>query len=136
MVNVESFILTELKNTLNTYYPNVSISIVPPEKETSLPFLYLNEVDNRPFDIGGDNKTIRTFVSYQLDVYTDGENSDYDSKIISYIMCNKIVDLGMKVSYNGKVGYEYDKKITRRVIRFDGYISIGKNNENNVMYRR
>lgn len=124
MIDVEKKVFKIVRDGIKTGYPNIRVYSEYIRTPKVFPCIMVEEIDTQTYLKSQDTNSVENhiIVSYQVDIYDDGENKKSSVKAIASTINDLFIGLKFSRVFGNKISNEDDDNIYRYTMRFTAVI--------------
>lgn len=124
MIDVEKKVFKIVRDGIKTEYPNIRVYSEYTRTTKVFPYIMVEEIDTQTYLKSQDTNSVENhiIVSYQVDIYDDGENKKSSVKAIASTINDLFIGLKFSRVFGNKISNENDDNIYRYTMRFTAVI--------------
>ncbi len=125
MIDVEKKVFKIVRDGIKTGYPNIRVYSEYIRTPKVFPCIMVEEIDTQTYLKSQDTNSVENhiIVSYQVDIYDNGENKKSSVKAIASTINDLFIGLKFSRVFGNKISNEDDDNIYRYTMRFTAVIS-------------
>jgi len=124
MIDVEKKVFKIVRDGIKMEYPNIRVYSEYTRTPKVFPCIMVEEIDTQTYLKSQDTNSVENhiIVSYQVDIYDDGENKKSSVKAIASTINDLFIGLKFSRVFGNKISNEDDDNIYRYTMRFTAVI--------------